>query len=55
VAETTVKILMLQVSTHWKIAGTSVSMLVGDTSRIKCFSWFEHHICDLFTDFPSYL
>jgi hypothetical protein len=41
---------------------TSVSMLVEDMSRNKYFSRFEYHmlytlftICDLFTDFPSYM
>jgi hypothetical protein len=31
------KISMLRVSTHWKNDGTSVSMLVEDISRSKCF------------------
>jgi hypothetical protein len=38
VVETTVKrTSMLRVSTHWQSDGTSVSVLVEDMSRNKCF------------------
>jgi hypothetical protein len=37
VAETTVKTSMLRVSTQWQSEWTSVSMLVEDMSRNKCF------------------
>jgi hypothetical protein len=37
VAETTVKRILLRVSTHWQSDGTSVSILAEDMSRNKCF------------------
>jgi hypothetical protein len=52
---------MLQVSMHWKSDGTSVSILVEDMSRNKCFFQFltSHilrfaSICNLFTHSFSY-
>jgi hypothetical protein len=54
---------MLRVSTpHWQSDRTSVSMLMEDMSRNKCFfqGRISHglrsvSICDLFTDSPSYI
>jgi hypothetical protein len=55
------EISMLRVSTHYKCDGTSLSMLVEDISRNKCFFHIQiSHvlrfisICDLFTDSASH-
>jgi hypothetical protein len=53
---------MLRALTHWESDGTSVSELVEDMSRNKCFFFqvrISHvlrlmSICYLFTDSPSY-
>jgi hypothetical protein len=55
------KTSMVRVSTHGQSDGTSVSMLVKDTSRNDCFFQVRTlyvlrviSICDLITDPPSY-
>jgi hypothetical protein len=47
---------MLRISTHWQSDGTSVSMLVEDTSRNKCFSQVRiSHVLRLLYPFVTYL
>jgi hypothetical protein len=50
------KTSMLRVSTHWESDGTSVSMLVEDKSRNKCFfSRLEYHMFYVLYPFVTYL
>jgi hypothetical protein len=46
---------VLCVSTHWQSDGTSVSVLVEDMSRNKCFFRFEYHVFYVLYQFVTYL